>query len=196
MKLQTAKAGLCLVTLVMTGTTAAAAQQISAQASSSITEYSGKRAALSVLSSGKPSADESITVANAGPSLPDAPSAVAERQAAQDPPPALQSTAHAPRSPTSSSMGFTFVVANGMLLGSTIADAEMIARCRPSACQAVPDSIRSRADLYGIGIPASLAASYISYRIKRGGSRWWIVPVAVLTAGNVVYAAHAAQFSH
>jgi hypothetical protein len=195
MKLQTAKASLCLITLVMTGTTVVAAQ-ISVQAYSPITRYSGKRETLSVLSSSKPSEGESMIVATAGPSLPDAPSAIAERQAAQDPPPALQSTAQAPRSPTSSSMGLTFVVANGMLLGSTIANAEAIARCRPSACQAVPDSIRSRPDLYGIGIPASLAASYISYRIKRGGSRWWIVPVAVLTAGNVVYAAHAAQLSH
>jgi len=182
MKLQTAKAGLWLVTLAMTGTTVAAAQ-ISAQAPSPIAGYSGKPDALSVLSPGKPSEGESMTVSTAEPSLPDAPSAMAERQAAQEPSPAPQSTEQ------------SFVVANGMLLGSTIANAELIARCRPSSCQAVPDSIRSRPALYGIGIPSSLAISYISYRIKRGGSRWWIVPVAVFTAGNVVYAAHAAQWS-
>jgi len=194
MKLQTAKAGLWLVTLAMTGTTVAAAQ-ISAQAPSPIAGYSGKPDALSVLSPGKPSEGESMTVSTAEPSLPDAPSAMAERQAAQEPSPAPQSTEQSPRSPVSTSIGPAFVVANGMLLGSTIANAELIARCRPSSCQAVPDSIRSRPALYGIGITSSLAISYISYRIKRGGSRWWIVPVAVFTAGNVVYAAHAAQWS-
>jgi hypothetical protein len=92
-------------------------------------------------------------------------------------------------------MGSLFLVANGVLLGSTIANAEMIARCRPSACQAVPDAIRSRGALYGIGIPASLGISYISYRLKRGGTKLWIVPVALFTAGNIVYAAHASRYS-
>ena len=132
--------------------------------------------------------------------LPDAPSAVAQNAAQQEPTTAVavpveQSTRTPVRAPANTTVGPTFLIANGLLLGSTIANAEMIARCRPTACQAVPDAIRSRGALYGIGIPSSLAASYISYRLKRGGTRMWIVPVVVLTAGNIVYAAHAAQFS-
>ena len=71
-----------------------------------------------------------MTVSTAGPSLPDAPSAIAERQAPQEPSPAPASKTQGPRSAISSSMGPAFVIANGMLLGSTIANAEMIARCR------------------------------------------------------------------
>jgi hypothetical protein len=101
-----------------------------------------------------------------------------------------------PKSPTNGPLGWLFLAANGALLGSTIANAEIIARCRPTACQAIPGAIRSRGALYGIGIPASLGISYLSYRIKRAGSRLWIVPVAVFTAGNVSYAGHASQWSH
>jgi len=100
-----------------------------------------------------------------------------------------------PRPVANSTLGATFLIANGMLLGSTIANAEMIGRCQPSACQSVPEAIRNRGDLYAIGIPASLGVSYISYRLKRSGTRFWIVPVALFTAGNVVYAVHASHFS-
>jgi hypothetical protein len=193
MKLQTAKAGLWLVTLAMSGTTVAAAQNSAAQPPSPIAGYSGKRDAPSALSWGTPSEGESGTASTAGPSLPDAPSAVAARQTAEEP---AQPPRAAPLAPAKISINPPFLVANGLLLGSTIADAEMIARCRPSACQTVPDAIRNRPALYGIGIPASLGISYISYRLRRSGTRLWIVPVALFTAGNIVYAAHAAQLSH
>jgi hypothetical protein len=88
-----------------------------------------------------------------------------------------------------------FWIASGMMMTSTIVNAEAIARCRPASCTAVPDAIRSRGALYGIGIPASIGVSYMGYRIKRGGSKWWIVPIAAVTAGNAVYAWHAAQWS-
>ena len=193
MKLQMAKAGLWLVTLAMSGTTVAAAQISAAQASSPSAGYSGKRNTPSALSSGKPSPGGSETAPTVGPSLPDAPSAVAARQTAEEP---AQPPRATPLAPAKATIDPLFLVANGFLLGSTIANAEMIAECRPSACQTVPDAIRSRPALYGIGIPASLGISYISYRLRRSGTRLWIVPVALFTAGNIVYAAHAAQFSH
>jgi hypothetical protein len=183
MKLQTAKAGLWLVALAMSGTmcgtTVAAAQISSAQAFSPMPRYSIPRDAVPAL-------------ATTESSLPDAPSAVAARQPEEEPVAKHES----PRAAASNSIGPTFLVANGLLLGSTIANAAAIGNCRPSACQSVPDAIRSRGTLYAIGIPASLGVSYISYRLKRGGTKWWIAPVALFTAGNVIYAAHAARLSN
>lgn len=205
MKLQTAKAGLWSVALAtcgtmfgtmcatMCGTTVAAAQSSSAPAFSPIPRYSSQGVALSVLSAGKASgAEATTTLATAEPSLPDAPSAVVQGQSAEQPEPKRESP---PLPASGGSFGRTFLVANGMLLGSTIANAEEIGNCRPSACQAVPSAIRSRGTLYAIGIPASLGVTYISYRLKRSGTRWWIAPVALFTAGNIIYAAHAASLS-
>jgi hypothetical protein len=195
MKLQTGKAVLFLLMLSMSGTTIAAAQISAAQPSSAIAAHLSKQS--SALNVNNSSEGESGTVSTAELSLPDAPSATAQQQAPQDSPQPSQTFKTSPAAPTTNQpIGTTFLVANGFLLGSTIANAEFIAECRPSACQLVPDSIRSRPALYGIGIPASLGVTYISYRLRRGGTRLWIVPVALFTAGNIVYAWHASQFSH
>jgi hypothetical protein len=196
MKLQSAKTGLWLVTLAMCGTSVAAAQISAAQASSPIAANFDKQDAPSALSSGNPSASESGTVLTASSSLPDAPSAISELQAAQEPSQPSPPSRRSPAAPAKPPLDTAFWLANGALLGSTIANAEFIAECRPSACQLVPDAIRSRPALYGIGIPASLGITYISYRLRRSGTRWWIAPVALFTAGNIVYAWHASQFSH
>jgi hypothetical protein len=196
MKLQASKASLWLVTLTMTAATVAAAQSSPAPVFPTFRGFEGSREVLPVLSASNPGGVASTFGATATPSLPDAPSAVAARQSSQNQPIVSgEGTLKPPAPPTNGSLGLTFLAANGMLFGSTMANAEMIARCRPSACQAVPDTIRNRSALYGIGIPSSLAVSYISYRLKRGGTRWWIVPVAVFTAGNIVYAVHASQWS-
>lgn len=197
MKLRTAKAGLWSVVLAMSGTTMAAAQISTAQASSPVPRYSIQPNVPSLLSAGKPLEIEStLLAANPEPSLPDAPSAIAERQAAQEAPSPQQSVERSPQSPIAPTVGPTFWAANGLLLGSTIANAAEIGNCRPSACQSVPAAIRSRGTLFAIGIPASLGVTYISYRLKRSGTRWWIAPVALFTAGNVIYAAHAARLSN
>jgi hypothetical protein len=194
MKVQTAKAGFWFVTLAMAGTVAMA--QISPTQSFSAIHYSDKRDIHSFLNTVKASEVASPVVAVSEASLPDAPSAVAEKESAQEPASAPGNSMQAPpRPPASSSIGATFLIANGMLLGSTIANAEMIGRCQPSACQSVPDAIRNRGDLYAIGIPATFGVSYISYRLKRSGTRFWIAPVALFTAGNIVYAVHASHFS-
>lgn len=189
MKLQTAKAALWVVALALSGTSVAAAQ-ISLR-------NSIQPSVPSAVSAGKtPEIVSTPLAANLEPSLPDAPSAVAQGSAQEAPPPPPAAAARPILSPIDTSAGGTFWIANGALLGSTIANAAEIGNCRPSACQAVPSAIRSRGTLYAVGIPASLGVTYISYRLKRSGTRWWIAPVALFTAGNIIYAAHAASFSN
>jgi hypothetical protein len=36
--------------------------------------------------------------------------------------------------------------------------------------------------------------TYLSYQLKKSGNKWWFVPVVAVTAANVVYATHAAQW--
>lgn len=197
MRLQTSRAALCVVTLAVIATTVAAAQTSSAQTVSPTPDYSAKRNGPSILSASRSSGGEPVLMAAAESSLPDAPSATAQGQAAVDPPPSTKTAVEqAPQSPVGQSITPTFWAANGALLGSTIANAYETGNCRPSACQSVPQAIRTRGILYAIGIPASLGVTYISYRLKRGGTRMWIVPVALFTAGNIVYAAHAARYSN
>ena len=139
-----------------------------------------------------------LQVGTAGGALPDAPSAVAAREAQQQQAVVTveRPDAEAPKAPPNTkTIDSAFLIANGFLLGSTIANAEMISRCRPSACQSVPDAIRQRGQLYAIGISASLGVTYISYRLKKSGTGMWILPVALFGIGNAVYATHAAQFS-
>lgn len=138
-----------------------------------------------------------LQVGAAGSALPDAPSAVAAQEAQQQQ--AVVTERPAPQPPkaplNTKTVDSAFLIANAFLLGSTIANAEMIARCRPSSCQSVPDAIRQRGQLYAIGISASLGVTYISYRLKKSGTGMWILPVALFSIGNAVYATHAAQFS-
>jgi hypothetical protein len=190
MKSRTAKAAIWLVALVTTAT-AAAAQISPAPAFSGIRGYMSGTAR-TLLATTAPQA-ELRPVSAAEASLPDAPSAIGDKQAPQE----IHSEPAQPplRGIVSRPAGATFLAANGALLGSTIANVEMIARCRPSSCQSVPDAIRSRGALYGIGIPSSLAVSYVSYRLKRSGTKVWILPVVAFTAGNIVYAVHASHFS-
>lgn len=182
MKVQTAKGALWFAMVAMSATSVAAAQSTAP-------------------------ADGSPLVTQAELRLPDAPSAIAERQSAeQEPPPAqpvqqpspspMQLAERSPRPSPEYPVGPTFWVANGVLFGSTIANAEFIARCRPGSCQSVPDAIRTRGALYAIGISATAGITYICYRFKRSGTKMWIAPVVAATAGNIAYAAHASQYSH
>jgi len=191
MRLQASNVRSWLVVLAFIAATTAAAQTSSLAASSLFRGVEGNREQSMAVGIGNPAATGSAEA-----SLPDAPSAVAAAQTAQNAPvPANQAVRESPKALTNASPGPLFITANGMLLGSTLANAEFMTRCRPSACQSVPDDIRTRGALYAIGIPASAGISYISYRIKRGGSRWWIMPVAAFMAGNIVYSVHASQWS-
>ena len=103
--------------------------------------------------------------------------------------------APAPRNtpvPPAGSMGRTadvkyyFVVSS--LAASTVANAEALVRC--DNCTFVPWELHRRGMTYGIGIPVNIGVSYLSYRWKKAGHRWWFVPSAVLTAGNAYLAYH------
>jgi hypothetical protein len=94
--------------------------------------------------------------------------------------------------PPAGSMGRTadvkyyFVVSS--LAASTVANAEALVRC--DNCTFVPWELHRRGITYGIGIPVNIGVSYLSYRWKKAGHRWWYLPSAVLTAGNAYLAYH------
>jgi hypothetical protein len=194
------RTGACLGSLLLIGASTFGAGQVSvAPAPGAAGTFSTEAPASVNLVASDSSKLTAAPTPNSINALPDAPSAVSQDSAQQGPAVASAVEQPAPaklKAPANQTVGTTFLISNGLLLGSTILNVEMISRCRPSACQAVPDAIRNRGDLYGIGIPSSLAVSYISYRLKKSGTRMWFLPVAVLTAGNVIYAAHAAQNSN
>jgi hypothetical protein len=90
----------------------------------------------------------------------------------------------------------SFVVVNGVMLGSSVVAAELTQRClQARACTDVPDAFRSRAAMYGAGLPAAAGVAYLGYYLKSKGYRWWFVPAAIVTVGNVIVSTHAAHFS-
>ncbi len=141
-----------------------------------------------------------------GGQLPDAPSAVRGEQN-------LTSSLSVRRSrrrdgaPPPATSGFLYVdfkVANwpyrtltGAMIASSLTSVDLTQRClHAGACSFVPEVFRSRAAMYGAGLPAAAGVSYLSYYLKRKGYRWWFVPAALVTAGNVVVSTHAAHYSH
>ena len=90
--------------------------------------------------------------------------------------------------------GATFWVVTSIAFASSAANVEVISRCAPTSCQSIPPAIRSRGDLYGIAIPATAGVSYLGYRMKRDGNKWWFLPAAILTQANFIYAAHSAAW--
>lgn len=88
-----------------------------------------------------------------------------------------------------------FMLVNGLMFSSSITTVELTTRCfRGGACTAVPGPLRSRGALYGMGLPVDVAVTVLGYRLKRSGHRWWFVPAAALTVGNVIYSVHAAHY--
>jgi hypothetical protein len=113
-----------------------------------------------------------------GDALPDAPSAVRSEREKRSP-------------------NWSYWTVNGLMLGSSVVSAELTQRCLYSgACDWVPDALHSRGAMYGAGLPAASGVSYLSYYLKKKGYRWWFVPAALVTAGNIVASTHAAHYSH
>ena len=130
-----------------------------------------------------------VIVAAASPSmpLPDAPSAQQRRTSA--PPSAI-----GPIGQGDVVMDQHFMLVNGLMFTSSIANVELTTRCFNSgACSALPGPLRSRGALYSLGLPIDLGVTVLGYHLKRSGHRWWFVPAAAVTAGNVVYGIHAAR---
>lgn len=131
-----------------------------------------------------------VTVASkedsGNPPLPYAPSAVRKSEAAAPAPIVVPVTRDK-----------YFMLVNGLMFGSSIADAELTTRCLISgACTALPGPLRSRATLYGVGLPIDVTVAVMTYRFKRSGRRWWFVPAAAVTAGNIIYSIHAVRYTH
>jgi hypothetical protein len=113
--------------------------------------------------------------------LPDAPSVETRTQA--PPPPAAEQW-----SSTES------LVVTSALFASSVANVELTTRCLESgACTAVPSALRGRWKLYAVALPADMGITILDSYLKRSGHRWWFVPAAIFTAGNTLYAIHAAQ---
>jgi hypothetical protein len=75
------------------------------------------------------------------------------------------------------------------LLGSTILNVEMTARCsqRGSCLTWILDGASAgsaRLQLYAYTLPTDAAVSYLAYVLKRRNSKWWVVPPALFTAAN------------
>jgi hypothetical protein len=76
------------------------------------------------------------------------------------------------------------------LLGSTILNVEMTARCSErGTCltwfAAGAASGSTRAELYTFTLPTDAAISYFAYRLKSRKSRWWVLAPALATAANL-----------
>ena len=89
-----------------------------------------------------------------------------------------------------------FWAITGLMVGSTVANVEYTTRCMDAGrCKLVPDALRSRGALYGVSLPLNVGVGYLGYALKARGQKLWFLPAALVTAGNVVYATHAARWT-
>ena len=131
--------------------------------------------------------------------LPDAPSATtsdASNAGSSTPSPGVKNESRngAPPAAVGGPLGVDRSVADrhyflftGAMFGSSVVNAELTLRClnKHASCNDVPRALQSRAALYGIGIPADLAISYLTYYMKRKHSHIWYAPSALVTGANV-----------
>jgi len=95
------------------------------------------------------------------------------------------------------SENWTYWTANGAMFGSSLAAAEFTHTCLlAGACSFLPDTLHSRVTMFETGLPALVGISYLDFYLKKKGYRWWFIPPALVTIGNVVVATHAARYSH
>jgi hypothetical protein len=76
------------------------------------------------------------------------------------------------------------------LLGSTILNVEMTARCSERGTCLTwifngSSAGAARLRLYAYTLPTDAAISYLAYTLKRKNKKWWAVPSALLTAANL-----------
>ena len=143
--------------------------------------------------------DESPAAGMSSEALPDAPSATtsdASNAGSSTPSPVVKNESRygAPPAAVGGPLGVDRSVADrhyflftGAMVGSSIVNAELTVRClnKHASCNDVPRALQSRAALYGIGIPADLAISYLTYYMKRKHSHIWYAPSALVTGANV-----------
>lgn len=86
---------------------------------------------------------------------------------------------------------------NGAMFGSSVITARLTQNClRSGSCSGVPHAFRGSAAMYGAGLSAAAGVSCLTYYLKSKGYRWWFVPAALVTGGNLVVSTHAARYSH
>lgn len=134
--------------------------------------------------------------------LPDAPSAV---RAALDLSGARQfrhldgarvAATHGPYTDTRV-LDWSYWTMNGAMFTSSLVSVDLTHKClEADACTFLPDLFHRRRVMYGGGLPAIAAVSYLGYYLKNKHHSWWFVPAALITAGNVVISTHAAHYSH
>ncbi len=143
--------------------------------------------------------DASPAAGTSSAALPDAPSATtpdASNAGSSTPSPGVRNESRngAPPAAVGGRLGVDRSVADrhyflftGAMFGSSVVNAELTVRClnKHASCNDVPRALQSRAALYGIGIPADLAISYLTYYMKRKHSHIWYAPSALVTGANV-----------
>jgi hypothetical protein len=136
--------------------------------------------------------------------LPDAPSTAKPDTSAADPTasPAVRKETSQGARPAASGGPFGpdrsvadrnyYLVVGGMFAAS-VANAELTMHClgKHLYCNDVPSSLKSRAGLYGVGIPADLAMAYLTYYLKRKHNRIWYVPAAAVMGANIIFGVRA-----
>lgn len=90
-----------------------------------------------------------------------------------------------------------YLLLTGGMFGASVANAELALHCLHvhASCNDVPPSLRSRAALYGIGIPADLGIAYLTYYMKRKHNHIWYVPAALVTGANIFFGVRAYRWS-
>jgi hypothetical protein len=118
-----------------------------------------------------------------------APSPVVKRESHGAPPAAIGG----PLSPDRSVADRNYWLVTGGMFGASIANVELTVRCLQvqASCNDVPSSLKSRAALYGIGIPADLGVAYLTYYMKKKHSRIWYAAPALVTGANMFLAVRA-----
>ncbi len=80
----------------------------------------------------------------------------------------------------------------GAMFGASVSDVELIYRCEAiGTCSFLPPSMRRRMVMYGIGLPADLGITYLTYNMKRKHKQLWYLPSALVTGANLYVAMHA-----
>jgi hypothetical protein len=141
--------------------------------------------------------------ASGGSALPDAPSSAKPDTSSAEPAPSpaiRRDAPHgAPPAATGGPLGVdrgvadrNYLLFTGAMFSASIFDAELTMRCtEQKTCVYLPNSLRSRTALYGIGIPADLGISYFTYYMKKKHSRIWYLPDALVTVANFYVGVHA-----
>ncbi|HWY56806.1 MAG TPA: hypothetical protein VNZ03_20230 [Terriglobales bacterium] len=123
-----------------------------------------------------------------------APSPAVRRESSHGAPPAASG---GPLWADRSVMDRNYLLLTGGMFGASILNAELTLRClnTHTSCNDVPSSLKSRAAMYGIGIPADLGIAYLTYHLKRKHNHMWFVPEAVVTGANAFLAVRAYRWT-